>query len=79
MSLKCVRCAQTAEPPPAQRVPFPEPTKTQVLEQICGGCWSEWEAAEVRVVNEYRLSFVNPEHRKMIQKACFDFLGLPNA
>jgi Fe-S cluster biosynthesis and repair protein YggX len=32
---------------------------------------------EVKVINEYRLSFLDPQHREMLQRACFDFLGLP--
>jgi len=31
---------------------------------------------EVKVINEYRLSFLDPQHRTMLQKACFDFLNL---
>jgi len=29
------------------------------------------------VINEYRLSFLDPQHREMLQKACLDFLKLP--
>ena len=32
---------------------------------------------EVKVINEYRLSFLDPQHREMLQKACLDFLKLP--
>jgi Fe-S cluster biosynthesis and repair protein YggX len=32
---------------------------------------------EVKVINEYRLSFLDPQHREMLQRACLDFLGLP--
>jgi Fe-S cluster biosynthesis and repair protein YggX len=32
---------------------------------------------EIKVINEYRLNFMEPEHRKMIQKACLEFLNLP--
>ena len=46
------------------------------LAGICAGCWREWEGMEVKVINEYRLSFLDPQHREMIQRACLDFLGL---
>jgi Fe-S cluster biosynthesis and repair protein YggX len=30
----------------------------------------------VKVINEYRLNFLDPEHRAMLQKACLEFLAL---
>ena len=32
---------------------------------------------EIKVINEYRLNFVAPEHRAMLQKACLEFLNVP--
>ena len=36
---------------------------------------------EIKVINEYRLNFMEPEHRaRCIQKACLEFLeALPSA
>jgi len=31
---------------------------------------------EVKVINEYRLNFLEPQHRAMLEKACVDFLAL---
>jgi Fe-S cluster biosynthesis and repair protein YggX len=76
MSLTCQRCGQTGEPPTASRVPFAPPVKERVLGAICASCWKEWEGQEVKVINEYRLSFLDPQHREMIQRACLDFLQL---
>ena len=47
-----------------------------ILSGICGACWKEWEGVEVKVINEYRLSFLDPQHREMLQQACADFLKL---
>ena len=77
MPLTCTRCGRSGEPPQAHRVPFPAAQKDQVLASICADCWKEWEGMEVKVINEYRLSFIDPKHREMIQRACFDFLKLP--
>ena len=77
MAITCRRCGQTGDPPPAHRVAFLGPTQEQVLQGICSACWKEWEGMEVKVINEYRLSFLDPQHREMLQRACFDFLGLP--
>jgi Fe-S cluster biosynthesis and repair protein YggX len=76
MPLTCVRCQKPGEAPPARRVPFPPAVKEKLLASICGSCWSEWEAMEIKVINEYRLNFMEPEHRAMLQKACLEFLNL---
>jgi Fe-S cluster biosynthesis and repair protein YggX len=47
-----------------------------VLGSICGGCWKLWEEMEVKVINEYRLNFLDPQHREALQRACFEFLQL---
>jgi Fe-S cluster biosynthesis and repair protein YggX len=73
----CSRCGKPRETPPAHRVPFPPDVKQKVLDSICASCWREWEDMEVKVINEYRLNFLEPEHRAMLQRACLEFLNLP--
>ena len=75
--MTCARCGRDAEPPPRQRIGFPAPARDRILTSICAECWKEWEGVEVKVINEYRLSFLDPQHREMLQRACLDFLGLP--
>jgi Fe-S cluster biosynthesis and repair protein YggX len=77
MALTCVRCHQPGEPPAAARVPFPADVKQKVVSSVCSSCWKEWEGMEVKVINEYRLNFLDPEHRAMIQRACLEFLNVP--
>ena len=77
MPLTCVRCHQPGEPPAAARVPFPAHVKEKVVSSVCSSCWKEWEGMEVKVINEYRLNFLDPEHRAMIQRACLEFLNVP--
>ena len=79
MPLTCLRCSQPGEPPPAARVPFAPAVKERVLSSICSNCWKEWEGMEVKVINEYRLNFLEPTHREMLRKACLEFLGLEPA
>jgi Fe-S cluster biosynthesis and repair protein YggX len=31
---------------------------------------------EIKVINEYRLNFAEPEHRAQLKKACLEFLNL---
>ena len=77
MAITCTRCGQTGDPAPAHRVAFTGAVKDQILSGICAACWKEWEGVEVKVINEYRLSFLDPEHREMLKKTCADFLRLP--
>ena len=76
MTVTCIRCGQTGDGPPAHRIGFAPEIKEKVLSSVCAACWKEWEGVEVKVINEYRLSFLDPQHREMLQRACFDFLGL---
>jgi len=76
MTLTCIRCGQPGEPAPASRVPFAGATRERILGQICATCWKEWEGMEVKVINEYRLNFMEPAHRDMLKRACLDYLGL---
>jgi Fe-S cluster biosynthesis and repair protein YggX len=76
MSITCARCGRTAEPPPAARLSHLGTAKEQVLAAICGDCWKEWEGVEVKVINEYRLNFMDAEHRETLKRACLEFLKL---
>jgi Fe-S cluster biosynthesis and repair protein YggX len=76
-SIHCVRCGRSAAPPEARRVGYPRAFKEQVLARVCAECWKEWEGMEVKVINEYRLNFMDPQHREMLQKACSEFLKIP--
>jgi Fe-S cluster biosynthesis and repair protein YggX len=76
MAFTCQRCGQEGEAAPATRVPFGKAARERVLGAICAACWKEWEGMEVKVINEYRLNFMDPQHRQVIEKACFDFLNL---
>ena len=79
MALTCKRCGCSAEPPEPKRVGFRGALREQVLSSICAGCWKEWEGREVRVINEYRLNFMDPQHREALARTCADFLGLAGA
>jgi Fe-S cluster biosynthesis and repair protein YggX len=77
--ITCSRCQKPGDAPPPHRVPFAGAAKERILTGICAGCWKEWEVMEVKVINEYRLNFMDPQHRAQMQKSCFEFLNLPVA
>ena len=74
MTLTCTRCGKPGDPPPAHRVGFSGPDKERVLGGICAHCWKDWEATEIKVINEYRLNFMDPQHRATLKQATLDFL-----
>ena len=76
MPQACSRCGRAGDAPPPHRVPFTSAAKEKVRLSICSSCWREWEDMEIKVINEYRLNFLEPEHRAMLQKACLEFLTL---
>jgi Fe-S cluster biosynthesis and repair protein YggX len=78
--IRCTRCGRDDEPAPVARVAFlGSPLKERALASICDTCWKAWEEVEVKVINEYRLNFMDPEHRAMLKRACADFLQLEPA
>ena len=72
----CTRCSKAGDAPPAHRVTFSPEVKEKVLASICAECWKEWEGMEIKVINEYRLNFGDPEHRAKLQESCLEFLNL---
>ena len=76
--ITCTRCGQQSETTaPAHRVPFTGPSKDRIVSGICSACWKEWEGVEVKVINEYRLNFLDPQHREMLKRTCLEFFKLP--
>ena len=74
MTLTCTRCGKPGDPPPAHRIGFAGPDQARILSSICGDCFKEWEKTEIKVINEYRLNFMDPQHREMLKKAMLEFL-----
>jgi Fe-S cluster biosynthesis and repair protein YggX len=75
--ITCSRCGREGDPPSAAKVAFlGSPHKERVAGSFCSACWQEWEGVEVKVINEYRLNFMDPEHRALLKRACVDFFQL---
>ena len=72
--IRCRRCGE--EKPPLSAAPLPGPTGEEVRASVCADCWREWEAAEVMVINELRLNFMDPEAPKVLEQHMREFLFL---
>ena len=47
--------------------PFPDPKGKDIYDHVSQQAWQEWQAHQVRLINEKALSMVKPEDRKFIQ------------
>ena len=72
--LTCSRCGSTADP--LESAPLPGEIGEMVLARACPACWKQWLGAQVMLINEYRLSPVNPEHYQFLVKEMKSYLKL---
>lgn len=48
--------------------PFPGEFGQKIFEQVSKEAWSQWVAHQTMLINENRLSLIEPEARKFLQK-----------
>jgi Fe-S cluster biosynthesis and repair protein YggX len=73
----CSRCGSVR--PGLPHAPLPgDPGKT-ILANVCAACWKEWLATQVKYINEYRLSPLDPKHYEFLLEQARAFLKLPGA
>ncbi len=73
----CVRCQRTAAA--AQGVSWGGHLGAEIRAKICNDCWAEWQNAEVMVINELRLNFMDPEAQSTLIGHLREFLQLGDA
>lgn len=73
-TIHCRRCQRDA--PTIREATYPGALGDKILAGICADCWSEWQRAEVMVINELRLNFMDPEAQKILTHHMREFLGL---
>ena len=73
----CRRCGQTR--PGLPRPPMPGVLGTEIQSSICAECWGEWTRAEVMVINELRLNFMDPAAQPVLERHMREFLLLDDA
>ena len=55
------------EAPGLDRVPYPGPLGQRIFEQVSREGWSRWVKHQVMLINENRLSPVEPKARKFLE------------
>lgn len=75
--VNCTCCGRTA--PGLDRAPFRDDLGAEVLANTCRACWKDWLGMQVKLINEYQLLPVNPEHGEILERNLKIFLKLPSA
>ena len=50
-----------------ERQPYPGELGKQIFEQISKEAWQTWLSHQTMLINEYRLSLIDPEARKFLE------------
>lgn len=77
MIAKCARCSRQA--PAATGVFYGGELGEQIRTRVCEDCWAEWQEAEVKVINELKLNFMDPKSQEILAQQLRDFLMLDGA
>ena len=73
-TVTCSRCHQQGAA--ATEIPYSGDLGDQIRRQVCAACWAEWLQAEVIVINELRLDFMDPRSNDILAQHLREFLGL---
>ena len=76
-TVTCTRCKN--QKPGLERAPLPGDLGRTILENVCSACWKEWLGTQVKYINEYRLSPLDPRHFEFLMEQARSFLMLPGA
>ena len=76
-TVMCTCCEK--EGPALPEAPFRDEMGQEILANTCGACWQAWLGMQVKIINEYSLLPVNPEHGAILEQNLKSFLRLPSA
>jgi len=64
-TVQCVKLGKEAEG--LDRPPYPGELGKRIFENVSKEAWQGWLAHQTILINEYRLSPINPEHRRFLE------------
>jgi Fe-S cluster biosynthesis and repair protein YggX len=65
---RTVHCVMLGhEAPGLDRPPYPGPLGQRIFEQVSKEAWAKWIAHQTMLINEYRLTPVDPKARKFLE------------
>jgi len=50
------------------RVPYPGELGQRIFESVSKPAWQQWLAHQTMLINEYRLTPINPKHRQYLEQ-----------
>jgi len=53
---------------------YPGEIGTRIFNGISKEAWAEWQKKQVMLINEHKLSMINPEHRELLESTMVGFL-----
>lgn len=53
---------------------YPGEVGERIFNNISKEAWAEWQKKQVMLINEHKLSMINPEHRELLEKTMIGFL-----
>ena len=71
-TVHCVVLKQEA--PGLDRMPYPGPLGQRIFESVSREGWARWVKHQVMLINEYRLTPVEPKARKFLEAEMEKFL-----
>ena len=64
-TVQCVLLKREA--PGLERVPYPGPLGQRIFNEVSAEAWAQWVRHQTMLMNEYRLSPVDPKARKFLE------------
>jgi len=68
----CQKYKQTLEG--LNKPPFPGKSGARIYDNISKQAWQEWQSHQTMLINEYRLSLIEPKAREFLEKEMLAFL-----
>ncbi len=70
--VNCVKLGKEAEG--LERLPYPGEVGQKIFDSISNEAWQGWVNHQTMLLNEYRLSPINPKDRKFLEEEMEKFL-----
>ncbi len=64
--VNCIKLGKEAEG--LERITYPGEMGKRIFDNVSKEAWGSWVQHQTMLINEYRLSPIDPEHRKFLEK-----------
>ena len=65
-TVQCIKLGEEAEG--LERMPYPGDLGKRIFEQVSKQAWGEWLQHQTMLINEYRLTPIEPKARKFLEE-----------